>query len=54
MRHTDTDRFFAGLGGCGKGDIVAYELEATAPNGTQGVDILVCKGLLKGATLRQG
>ncbi len=39
--------------GCSDSDEVGYELEGTAPNGVH-AHILVCKGIFKGATLRQG
>jgi hypothetical protein len=49
--HTDTDYFL--IFGCGKGDTVKYDMEATAQNGDR-VNAIVCKGLFKGATFRDG
>jgi hypothetical protein len=49
----DTDTILVGVRGCGEKDAVNYEFSAESPSGSE-VDVLVCKGLLKGATLRQG
>lgn len=49
----DTDTILVGVRGCGEKDAVSYEFSAESPSGSD-VDVLVCKGLLKGATLRQG
>ncbi|HET7673080.1 MAG TPA: hypothetical protein VFK11_01025 [Candidatus Saccharimonadales bacterium] len=49
----DTDTVFVGVRGCDQKDTLSYEFSAEAPSGND-VDVLVCKGLLKGATLRQG
>ena len=49
----DTDTIFVGARGCGVQDVLGYEFSAESPSGSE-VDVLVCKGLLKGATLRQG
>ena len=51
---SDTDTVLVGARGCGKGDAVKYEFTATSPNGTPNVSVDVCKGLFKGATIRQG
>jgi hypothetical protein len=50
---TEVNRLFPGAQGCGKGDLIGFEIEAIAPNGNP-VTIDVCKGLFKGATIRQG
>lgn len=42
-----------GFRGCDGRDAVGYEFTAQAPNGTI-ADLRVCKGIFKGATLRQG
>lgn len=49
----DTDTVFVGVRGCAQQDTLSYEFHADSPAGNE-VDVLVCKGLLKGATLRQG
>lgn len=51
--HIDTDIFLTGLRGCGKGDGVKHEFTATGLNGDS-VEVLVCDGIMKGATIRQG
>jgi hypothetical protein len=50
---TDKDIFLPEWRGCGSSDVVGYDLEATSARGVQ-VELIVCKGILKGATLRQG
>jgi hypothetical protein len=50
---TDKDIFLPEWKGCGKSDVVGYDLEATSARGSQ-VELIVCKGIFKGATLRQG
>lgn len=50
---TDTDTFMTGLQGCDATDAVKHEFIATAPNETR-VKVMVCNGLFKGATIRQG
>jgi hypothetical protein len=54
VEHVDTDKFLVGWSDCGKDDIVKYAFEATAPNGVVDSKVIVCKGLFKSATLRQG
>lgn len=49
----DTDTIFVGVRGCDQKDTLSYEFSAESPSGNN-VDVLVCKGILKGATLRQG
>ena len=49
---TETSRWLVGLQGCDKYDSIGFEMTAINAQG-QEVDILVCKGLLKGATVRQ-
>lgn len=49
----DKDTVLVSVRGCGSSDAVQYEFSGTAPNG-QDVDIAVCKGLFKAATIRQG
>ena len=46
--------WFPGVKGCDKSDAVMYRFDATTPNGTEGESMIVCKGLFKGATARQG
>lgn len=44
-----------GLQGCDSNtDVVVYKYETVSPDGTDGVNMLVCKGLFKGATARRG
>lgn len=56
VHHTDTDTTAMALRGCNSPEEVAagakYEFTATALNGEE-VKLFVCKGLLKGATIRQ-
>lgn len=49
----DIDTILVGARGCDQKDGASYEFSAEAPSGVE-VDVLVCKGLLKSATLRQG
>src|SRR4051812_41536728 len=49
----DTDTFAVGFAGCDQLDAVKHEFLATAPNDTK-VKVMVCNGLFKGATIRQG
>lgn len=53
VESTGTHMFFVGFQGCGESDSVKYSFEATAPNGDS-VDMMVCKGLFKAATIREG
>lgn len=54
VTHVDTDWFFVGWQGCSDTDSVGYNFEAVADHDDEVVQLLVCKGLLKGATLREG
>jgi hypothetical protein len=49
----DEDTILVGFQGCDQTDAVKYEFMATAPNGTA-MRVMVCNGLFKGATIRQG
>lgn len=49
---TEVNRWYPGFQGCDEKDSIGFELNATNPNGDE-VDLLVCKGLFKGATIRQ-
>jgi hypothetical protein len=53
VEHENTDMFLIGKRGCGRDDSVMYEFDATAANGDN-VEMIVCKGFFKGATIRQG
>jgi hypothetical protein len=48
----EVNRFFPGFQGCDKGDLLGFEMIAVAQNGAE-VDLTICKGLFKAATLRQ-
>jgi len=47
------DHLFVGLRGCADSDEVEYEFSVTTSTGQQ-AEIDICKGILKGATLRHG
>lgn len=49
---TEVNRWLPGLQGCDEKDSIGFEMTATNAQGRE-VDLLVCKGLFKGATLRQ-
>src|SRR5574338_1701337 len=49
---TETNRWFVGFQGCDEKDSLGYEITAVNPQGKE-VELLVCKGLFKGATIRQ-
>ena len=49
---TETNRWLVGLQGCGEEDSIGFEIAAKNSNGDD-VNLLICKGPLKGATLRQ-
>lgn len=49
---TEVNRILPGLQGCGEGDAIGFEIEALAPNGNI-AQLIVCKGIFKGATVRQ-
>ena len=53
VKPTDTNILFVGWHGCGDSDIVQYNFDTVAPNGSP-VGMMVCKGLFKAATSRQG
>lgn len=53
VQPTGTNTLFVSWHGCGVNDIVQYNFKADAPNGDH-VGMMVCKGLFKGATSRQG
>jgi len=53
IEHVDTDVFMITFRGCGRDDAIKYEFEATGPTGIP-AEVDVCKGMLKGATIRQG
>lgn len=40
--------------GCENSDLIIYKYETVAPNGDEDIDMIVCKGLFKGATTRRG
>lgn len=46
------NRVLVGFRGCGESDMAEYKFHAKAANG-QEAKVIVCKGLLKGATIRQ-
>ncbi|MBL8159267.1 hypothetical protein JNJ66_02315 [Candidatus Saccharibacteria bacterium] len=48
---TDRDTFFVGLRGCGNDDLVKFDVTGTGPGGEQR-ELVVCTGMLKGATVR--
>lgn len=51
--HQETNIMFVGVQGCDSNDAAGYEFTAVSPNDTP-VEVTVCKGIFKGATLRQG
>ncbi len=51
VEHLDTSTAFVGWQGCDGSDNVKYSFEATAQNGVD-TTVLVCKGMFKGATIR--
>lgn len=53
VEHESTDLFLIGNRGCGRDDSVRYDFDATAPDGTKNVDIIVCKGFWNGAIVRE-
>lgn len=53
VEHTDTDYMFIQVTGCGRDDNVKYEFDAVGPTGNT-TELDVCKGMFKGATIRQG
>lgn len=51
--HVDKDVLFVGVKGCADSDIAMHEFVATGQNGVQ-MEVDVCKGIFKGATVRVG
>jgi hypothetical protein len=50
----DVDTFGVGFAGCDYTDATKYEFTAVPPNGDGRIRVMVCNGLFKGATIRQG
>ena len=49
----DVDKLMTGFNGCDRTDNVVYEFKAKGLNGKE-TNVKVCKGVFKGATIRQG
>jgi hypothetical protein len=55
VRNTGSSVILPGLQGCdSQTDMVIYKYETVSPDGSDSVDMIVCKGLFKGATARRG